>query len=318
MAGISSFGFSGTNAHLIVSEYDGSMPVNTSQHLTQFKQKSYWIKSPPEKIIEKPLQIQSAPFDCKEMPVPFNPADYFVYTISFQNLPDLKDVHGIIHVGYFYLMLFKAIEQKYGTKEFTIEEMNFKTALLIPEDREQHIYLVMKATDQRIDFQFTTCMDETQKTWLTYVDGSLVLNQEPESNTVVPDIQWIKQNSQAHLGANFYDCMEDNDASLGASVQWIERLWIGESDILTRFRLPMKNEKKQLEPLNVHPGIFDACAQLFNAFALMGKMDNQDMTYMVVRWQHFYCKLPDNHSMELLLSPFISHWVCKKTCLPET
>jgi hypothetical protein len=318
MAGISSFGFSGTNAHLIVSEYDGSTPVNTSQHLTQFKQKSYWIKSPPEKIIEKPPQIQSAPFDCKEMSVPFNPADYFVYSISFQNLPDLKDIHGIIHVGYFYLMLFKAIEPKYGTKEFTIEEMNFKTALLIPEDRDQHIYLVMKTTDQRIDFQFTTCMDETQKTWLTYVDGSLVLNQQPDCKTVVPDIQLIKQNSQAHLGADFYDCMENNDASLGASVQWIERLWIGESDILTRFRLPMKNEKKQLEPLNVHPGIFDACAQLFNAFALMGKMDNQDMTYMVVRWQHFYCKLPDNHSMELLLSPFISHWVCKKTCLPET
>ncbi|ETR71534.1 MAG: hypothetical protein OMM_08058 [Candidatus Magnetoglobus multicellularis str. Araruama] len=299
MAGISSFGFSGTNAHLIVSEYDGSMPDHTTQALTQFNRKSYWIKSPPETIPEQPIQIQSAPFDCKEMPVPFNPSDYFVYTISFQNLPDLKDVHGIIHVGYFYLMLFKAIEQKYGTTTFTIEEMNFQTALLIPEDSTQHIYLVMKTTDQHIDFQLTTAVDETQKTWLTHVAGRLVLNQKPDTKTAVPDIQSIKQKNQARLGADFYDCMEKNDASLGASVQWIERLWIGETYVLSRFRLPMKQEQKQLVPLNVHPGIFDACAQLFNAFALMGKMDNQEMTYMVVRWHHFYCQIPDDHSMEL-------------------
>ncbi|MBF0451645.1 MAG: polyketide synthase dehydratase domain-containing protein [Candidatus Magnetomorum sp.] len=295
IAAISSFGFSGTNAHLIVSEYNGSVPNNTTQKLTTFNPKKYWIKSPPEKILEEPPQIQlkSAPFDCQEMSVPFNPADYFVYTISFQNLPDLKDVHGIIHVGYFYLMLFKAIEKRYGTKKFFIIEMNFQTALLIPKEKDTHIYIVIKNNGSNIGFQFVTCVDKPKKSWLTHVAGSLVLNQEIDNKTVMPNIQSIKQKNTPYLGADFYECMDNNDVRLGASVQWIERLWIGKTDVLAKFRLPLKNEKKYLDPLNVHPGIIDACAQLFNAFALMGSMDNKDMTYIVVQWSHCYFQIPD-------------------------
>ncbi|MBF0450679.1 MAG: polyketide synthase dehydratase domain-containing protein [Candidatus Magnetomorum sp.] len=299
IAAISSFGFSGTNAHVIVSENEGANHLKKEFQPTVFKRKSYWVKPPDTLLVnsrDEDVHCVSDPFDPIQVFVPLATDDYLLYSISFQNLSDLKDVHGLLHVGYFHIMLFRAIEKIFQKRTYTIQEMNWHTALVIPENAVKKVDLVLKKNDSNhISFQFLTRVD-LKKSWITHVDGHLSFSISSARETVTPKfIQSIKDQSQHnYLGTDFYDCMEKNDARLGPSVQWIERLWINQQDILARFRLPMKHEKKDMNRLNVHPGMFDACAQLFNVYALMGGMKNNDMTYMVVRWKEFQFHIPEN------------------------
>ena len=89
----------------------------------------------------------------------------------------------------------------------------------------------------------------------------------------------------------FYQILNECGLRLGPSVQWIEQLWHSESEVLARFRLPLKSESKTAYGLGVSPGVHDACAQLFYIF--LQKTGASDMKFMVSRWKNFAFNL--NH-----------------------
>jgi surfactin synthase thioesterase subunit len=126
-----------------------------------------------------------------------------------------------------------------------------------------------------------------------HVQGRIELN-ESGARQAFPSVLFdeiIDRCKSEYSGLMFYQILNECGLRLGPSVQWIEQLWHSESEVLARFRLPLKSESKTAYGLGVSPGVHDACAQLFYIF--LQKTGASDMKFMVPRWKNFAFNL--NH-----------------------
>ncbi|WP_019419387.1 type I polyketide synthase [Paenibacillus sp. OSY-SE] len=217
----------------------------------------------------------------REINLPFRRKQYeFIYT--YKNLPELLDNSGVIHVGYYMEMLGDTIRNLHGELSYTVQEMEFMSPNIVLEDEVKSVLLVLEADDDNhTKFQFhSKCRD--QDNWNLHVQGSIQLkgNQslsEPASGSI-DTIKAACQENQS--GEQFYKTMEERGFHFGPSVQWVEEIWFKKDEALVRFRNKTDSESIRKYALDLHPGIMDSCAQVFNF--LPESDSSKPKKYMVV------------------------------------
>jgi acyl transferase domain-containing protein/surfactin synthase thioesterase subunit/aryl carrier-like protein len=262
-----------------------------------FERKSYWIETLSFDLIHgktnaensKSLEIDTNvidPLTGKQVFSLLNKNGFeFQYQLNWQKLPELKDTHGILHVGYYQEILRKAMTTSYDTTAYVVEEIEFLTALVISEMETKTIHLFLDADDNnRIIFQFFS-KDDRGKQWNMHVRGHLSIKKQYDTKRLSSAFIQEFQNKCRHTfsGLTFYQMMHERGIRVGSSVQWVEKIWCNDGEALASFCIPRGIKKNTMFALSFHPGVLDACAQVFHA-PLPGDI-SQDMRYMVVKWR---------------------------------
>lgn len=216
----------------------------------------------------------------------------FEYCLSTDRLPEIKDNSGVLHVGYYQEMLCRAVRAVYDTTVCKVREMEFLIAMYMPDGVAKTVHLdITPRENSRADFRFHS-RDNSQRFRIMNARGSLDLNR-PDlpgriSSEGIADIQ--KRCAKQTPGSEFYEIMEEQRGMrTGSSVRWIDRAWHREGESLARLRKARGSEKDAAYALGRHPGIWDACAQLF--FPAFSEKIPPDMKFMMVKWEDFVSDL---------------------------
>ncbi len=260
-----------------------------------FERKYYWVALPSEGE-DKPEDVKQKILDTSD-PLEGNRVHSFMnneqfeyqYQLSIDRLPELNDTHGVVHVGYYQEMLFQATETSFNTTSFIVSEIEFLVILMVSDIVVKNVHLILEPDKKtgKTKFQFCSRSEDDQQ-WEVHVKGSLQLNQKPALPEMSSELlDEIKQRCMIgnDSGPGFYQMMQDRGMQFGPSVQWVDEIWFCEGEALARLRTPTKKEKDKACWLKMHPGILDACAQVFHA--ALSKDIAPDMKYMVVKWEDF-------------------------------
>ncbi|MBY9086489.1 polyketide synthase dehydratase domain-containing protein, partial [Paenibacillus sp. HN-1] len=217
----------------------------------------------------------------------------FEYLLNLDMAPDLKDTHGVMHVGYYLEMLYRAIG-KIHNRSFSLNTMEFLSALVIPESGMVNISLTL-LQEENGEIAFAFHSSENGTPWNKHVKGSLLLDQRDPRLQVRENLdEAIKYRcDEQYTGSEFYQQVQDERGLfLGKSVRWIDHVWSAAGESLARFRPPQGMDKRNDYKLGIHPGVLDACAQLFHA--ALPKDKGRDLKYMVTKWEDFVFNSPSD------------------------
>ncbi|MBN3526394.1 type I polyketide synthase [Paenibacillus apiarius] len=252
-----------------------------------FDQTRYWITPPsvdsttPGSDNDLLVTHHGDSLKGREINLPIRQKQYeFVFTRN--NLPELRDNSGVVHVGYFLEMLAGTIMNLHGEIQYAVKEMEFMSPIIILEEEIKAILLVLEPGDDNdVKFQFHS-RNRNQKNWNLHVQGGIHLqgNQTP-SKQIFSSIDGIRDTCKENRsGEAFYKTLEERGFHFGPSVCWIDEIWFNESEAIVRFRNKTNSEGNREYALGWHPGIMDSCAQVFN-FLSQGCTEKQKK-YMVV------------------------------------
>jgi len=205
------------------------------------------------------------------------------YDLSLTNLPEIKDTHGIVHVGYFLEMLKRTAHKSFNAKSFSILEKSFVRALILSEEQTTHVRLVYEPNDDDT-VAFTFYSETGANQWDLHVKGVL-RPQETQTDTAFPmDMaDAAKSRCGGHRSSDgFYQLLKQRSINLGPAVQWVDEIWFSPGEALARFKQPASAAQFSSYEIGCHPGILDACAQIFHA--TLGPDIPHDMRFMVVKW----------------------------------
>lgn len=211
------------------------------------------------------------------------------YHLSVNNLPEVADNHNVLHVGYYQEMLCDMMRELYNTNSYTITSIRFMLLLLVSEISSIKLHLVVEENSkEEIKFKFFS-WDKDKSTWNLHVEGSIKLNnnQIPIITDRVSFENLRNKLKNRYTGFEFYQMMQKRGYDLGTSVKLIDEVWYKEGEALARLRNPGNEQNGLNYKIGFHPGILDACAQLY-APAFPRHVNEKSM-FMMVKWEKFTC-----------------------------
>jgi len=252
-----------------------------------FQRRKYWPEPMSAGALAPTTEPAGHPLEGRLLPSPL-PEQQFQYRLSTGTFPELLDNRGVLHVGYYQEMLCRIIEKLYHTAAYTIEDMEYYQALYFNSEVPRTVMVVIAPPDDRLirNFSFYS-KEDAQQTWTLHAQGKLEPNKKtahvPLSREKLTNIK--KRCKKVYTGAEFHQKMADHGFILGESVKWVEEICWREREILVRFRKTEEKDKARPYALQFHPGILDACAQVF-LVAGASFLDSQDR-FMVRRIESF-------------------------------
>ena len=252
-----------------------------------FQRRKYWLNPITDEKPTVTLAPEGHPLEGRLLLSPL-PEQQFQYRLSTGTFPELLDNRGVLHVGYYQEMLCRIIEKLYHTAAYTIEDMEYYQALYFNSAVPRTIAVVIAPPDDRLICRFSFySKEDAQQTWTLHAQGKL----EPHKKTAHVTLSQQKLTNikkrckKVYTGAEFHQKMADHGFILGESVKWVEEICCREREILVRFRKADEKDKARPYALQFHPGILDACAQVF-LVAGASFLDPRDR-FMVCRIESF-------------------------------
>lgn len=285
---------------------DESKPRKILLPTYPFERKRYWspLKPTASLISEHSVAPKSRePLQGRAVMSPVHTGQHeYAYELSPDNLPEAKDTHGIIHVGYYQEIIRRAVTQAFNRTDYTVTEKSFLSALILPPEDTAQVRLILEPdkddAQQQCLFKFysqTGSMDQ----WELHVTGRISLgNATQERHSLAPaTLTAIKERCRKHCsGEAFYRQLQQRDINLGPAVQWVDEIWYSPGEVLARFKQPSTAAQFGAYALKFHPGVIDACAQVFHS-ALWDDTP-EDMKFMVIKWRDFtYLSEPQDQTL---------------------
>ncbi len=159
-------------------------------------------------------------------------------------------------------MALAAAQKIFGAGAHAIEQLNIHEALLLPETETRSMQLIFTPEGEHAGaFEiFSARVEAEREPWTLHASGTLRAHAAIQ---VAPaDLQTLQQRCARPLdAAAYYEKFHSVGVDYGPSFQGLARLWQGEHEALAEIRLNDDNEN----PFHFHPGLLDACFQLFGA-----------------------------------------------------
>ncbi len=252
---------------------------------TVFKKKKFWHSSliqsmtNDESLIEPKYEKNVNPLSGRVIQSPVKTTQV-AFHLNSKNFNELKDNNQIVHIGNYLEMLTNAITEKFKISKYSIFNMRFLTALVIEELTAEIMLTFEKDENCKVKFSFFS-RNNKNETWGIHAEGEIILGEdwtEPISSSY--DRKSIRQRCKNKTDyEEFYNLLQKRGFNLGQSVKWVENVWYGNNEVLAKFRNLNEKDRNIDYGLCIHPGIIDACAQLF---ALGGASFMEDhMLFMV-------------------------------------
>ncbi|MHB1946559.1 MAG: beta-ketoacyl synthase N-terminal-like domain-containing protein [Gammaproteobacteria bacterium] len=229
------------------------MPLYPWQH------KNYW---PP--LGHKELQLEDAsynqyPLRGKAVKSPLETLQY-EFRIDSRLIPDVQDTYNILHAGYYLEILAFAVNQMTGQNTYTVEDHEFLSPLMAPNDTLVNVQLTLKKIDEhRYLYHFYSNI-YGQPNWVEHAKGFLTpsANVDKKTDSIVEIKNRCTVNEKAE---KLYEKVIAMGMPAGESIRWTQQFWRNDKEILCEFQQPKFAEKNSLFTLKIHPGIIDGCIQ---------------------------------------------------------
>ena len=189
----------------------------------------------------------------------------FEYIMSTETFAELRDNHNVLHVGYYQEILCDAVKTGFNVCSYVINNIEFLTALRFDEGSSRVVNLILSPEDENGFMKFQVSSRETGKNkWTLHVKGSLKINKDIQGDKLsVEQYLNITKDGEQYTADEFYQKIFEQGFRLGDSVKWVDQVWHRKGEIVARFRPFTEEEKRHNYSIGIHPGVLDACAQLF-------------------------------------------------------
>lgn len=245
------------NARINWSQYDHNKKFpNLDMPSYPWQHKKYW---PPMKpALAYPAKKMNHPLGGENITSPLR-SNQFKFEFDSNSLPELKDTYNLVHVGYYLEMLAFAVSHLHDNLAFTIHNLSFILALMIPDNKIEKVYLILEPLpDDGFEFHFYSLSDKYK--WREHANGKLSLGSD--ISHPIDSIEKIKSNCTiAKPSEVLYKKITEMGMPCGESIRWTHEFWMNEKEILCQFVEPESCKKTSGFKLNIHPGIFDGCIQ---------------------------------------------------------
>ena len=236
---------------------------------------------------------------------------FFETYCNTEVLPFLADhlVHGhVVAPGAFHLALLLVIAtQLFPNRGCELSEVFFTQALVIPEGKTCTLQTLVTPQQNTLTFQVISFEDDPSQgivaaaqpdNYVLHATGGLS-SQLTRLPPVSLNIQAI-QDRCAHTveGVVVYQNLSRRKMQLGDSFHWIERVWVGEKEVLGRLRQPEVLQDANCYPL--HTTLVDAFLHLQAIFDMTNTAASNE-TLVPFKVERFSCQyFPDDHVFDEL------------------
>ncbi|WP_326794345.1 polyketide synthase dehydratase domain-containing protein [Streptomyces sp. NBC_01808] len=215
--------------------------------------------------------------------------------VSRAALPEVADTAGVLHVGYYQELLAAAAGTGPGLR---LDDVRFERALTLARGQERTVHLAVGPADGDGWAEFSVHSREAgdaspdtsgDEGWHRHAAGRLRPGGGGAEPGPLPEAARAEIRERCPVrfeGAEFYRQMAERGVPLGPSVEWVDEAWLGEGEVLARFRLPTPAETgtatgRPERALPVPAGMLDACVQLY-ALAAGPQLAERDL-FMTAR-----------------------------------
>ncbi|MCP4117669.1 MAG: SDR family NAD(P)-dependent oxidoreductase [Desulfobacteraceae bacterium] len=273
IAGVSSFGMSGTNAHVILEASPQPDSLSRAGAINPgYRRERYWVASKP--VQPGPPPLTAASFDHPligvRLRLPMSHEVRFEAVLTPDKPDYIKDhlvfgktvVPGASHLT----AVLTAAVHAHGSRSVLMEDVLFINPLVLEPEGFRIVQVILRpSTDGAMAFSMVSSRDGGE--WVEHVSGGIRPGEDTapaRDVSLEPDEIRDIDSGEGGTAEGFYRDLKKAGFDLGPAFQWGEDFQAGEDRAVCRLR-PMDSLGEGAD-YPIHPGYLDTCFQVLSYF----------------------------------------------------
>ncbi len=247
-----------------------------------FQRQRYWLETANNLRLQKSASVKLHPLIERKFQSPLSKDIFFESNFSTKTLPFLADhivYKQVVVPGATYIsLLLAAVSLTFSNQEYQLEGIIFPEALAIQKGKASRVQVVLSKKDNSYLFQAISLGAETNSqmmatlydsipevsSWAVHSTGHI---SPTNSQKPLISLEQIQERCRQEIHNEvLYEAIKNIKIELGESFQWIDKIWLGNGEVLCEIKTP--KVIKDAAEYQLHPALIDSCFQSVSTFLL--------------------------------------------------